>query len=76
MSDQTPTPETPVVPPRVRTIVYFVGLAFVFVGILATEISDDLFPAAQAQVEGIVSGIDKALLFLAGTLGVAYRPTR
>lgn len=67
---------TPSIPPRVRTIVYVTGLAFVFVGIVASETVEVIAPQLDATVNGLVNGIDKGLLFLTGALGVAYRPTR
>lgn len=69
--------EQPAVPPRVRTVAYFVGLitgALVLAATglapvwLAPEVAEDVVSTA-----GVLSGV---AAFVAGGLGVAYRPTR
>lgn len=70
-------PTTPVVPPIVRTVAYFVLLGCAALSALATGLApiwlaDDVATkvVASAGVATTVLGI------IAGGLGVAYRPTR
>lgn len=82
MSDQTlpngtDVSDSPKVPPQVRTVVYFTALIVAFLGILVTGYVEIFQPAELAdQVNEFVGVVNRALLFLAGALGVAYRPTR
>lgn len=69
--------DTPAVPERVRTVAYFVGLVAGALVLSATGIAPIwLEPEAAERVvstAGVVSGV---AAFVAGGLGVAYRPTR
>ncbi len=71
------TTETPVVPPRVRTIAYYVLLVVSALVLLATGSApiwlDDLDATRVVAQAGVVSGVAG---LIAGGLGVAYRPTR
>lgn len=77
MTEQTPTPESPVVPARVRTVVYYSALGVAFAGLVVTGVADSVLePVVTDQINGVIDGVNRAFLFLTGALGVAYRPTR
>lgn len=77
MTEQTPTPEPPVVPARVRTVVYYSALGVAFAGLVVTGVADSVLePVVTDQINGVIDGVNRAFLFLTGALGVAYRPTR
>lgn len=66
----------PVVPPRVRTIVYVTSLIVNVATILVLDLAVvfELMPAQQATAAaGVILG---SLGLLTAGLGVAYRPTR
>lgn len=69
--------DAPAVPPRVRTIAYFVLLGVSALVLLATGLAPIWFddPDAQrvAATAGVISGVAG---LIAGGLGVTYRPTR
>jgi hypothetical protein len=70
-------PETggPAVPPRIRTIAYFVGLAVGGLTILATGITAAVAPQAVGTVLAITGAVTGATTFILGGLGAAFRPT-
>ena len=67
---------TPAVPPRVRSATYYIGLAIGALTLAATGLAPIwLSPDLADQVAssaGVISGVGA---FVAGGLGVAYRPT-
>lgn len=77
MAHTDPAPTVPEVPPRVRTIAYFLLLAASALVLLAQGLApiwleDD--PATRVVASaGVVSGV---LGLIGGGLGVVYRPTR
>lgn len=70
-------PDAPSVPARVRTVAYFLGLTTGALVLAATGIAPIwLDPDTSERVvstAGVASGV---AAFVAGGLGVAYRPTR
>ena len=70
------TPSTPTVPARVRTVTYYIGLAIGALTLAATGLAPIWLPPELAdQVAssaGVISGVGA---FIAGGLGVIYRPT-
>ena len=76
MTEPTPTPETPAIPARVRTVAYFTALGVAFAGLIVSGVVDQVWVDASDQVNGVIDGVNRAFLFLTGALGVAYRPTR
>ena len=70
------TPSTPTVPPHVRSVVYYIGLAIGALTLAATGLAPIwLSPDLADQVAssaGVISGVGA---FIAGGLGVIYRPT-
>jgi len=68
--------DSPSVPARVRTVAYFLGLVAGALVLAATGIAPVWFePDVADQVvrtAGVISGV---AAFVAGGLGVAYRPT-
>lgn len=77
VSETAPTADVPTVPARVRTVAYFLGLATGALVLLATGIAPIwLAPDVADHVvstAGVISGV---AAFIAGGLGVAFRPTR
>ena len=67
---------TPTVPARVRTATYYIGLAIGALTLAATGLAPIWLPpdlADQvASSAGVISGVGA---FIAGGLGVIYRPT-
>ena len=68
-------PETPRVPAAVRTVVYAVGLGVGTLAILSTGVAAVVAPDYAQAVLAITGAVTSATSFLAGALGVAYRPT-
>lgn len=75
-TDQDGNLYRPAVPDAVRTVVYVVGLAVGALAILAGQVGPVWWPEASEQIDATVQGVTKTVLFIAGALGVAYRPTR
>ena len=77
MTNPDATPATPTVPARVRTATYYIGLAIGALTLAATGLAPIwLSPDLADQVAssaGVISGVGA---FIAGGLGVIYRPTR
>lgn len=73
MSDLTP----PAVPPRVRTVAYFVLLACAALVLLGTGLAP-IWLADEVATKVVASGgvLTSVFGLIAGGLGVAYRPTR
>ena len=71
----TDTACTPSIPPTVRTVVYFVGLAVGFFGLLATGITAAVWPDYAGMVATVVAAVTGACGWLSSALGVAFRPT-
>ncbi|WP_282946930.1 hypothetical protein [Cellulomonas endometrii] len=69
--------DSPAVPPRVRTVAYFILLGVSALVLLATGLAPIWFDDPQAQqiaaTAGVISGVAG---LIAGGLGVTYRPTR
>lgn len=74
MSDQLDLYK-PTIPAKVRTVVYIVGLTVGVLAILATGLAAIWLPAVAAQVAATAGTFSSAAAFLAGALGVVYRPT-
>lgn len=71
-----PSPDqAPAIPPRVRTIAYFVALGAGGIGGTVIGITAVVAPSAAAGVAGIVGAILSGIATVSGGLGVAYRPT-
>ena len=68
---------TPAVPARVRTVTYYIGLAIGALTLAASGLAgiwlDPELAERVASSAGVISGVSA---FVAGGLGVAYRPTR
>ena len=78
-ADYTPPPVAPApeVPPRFRTVAYFVGLIAGALVLLATGLAPIWFaPEVAENIQGTAGVISGVAAFVAGGLGVAYRPTR
>lgn len=73
MPDLTP----PAVPPRVRTVAYFVLLACAALVLLGTGLAP-IWLADEVATKVVASGgvLTSVFGLIAGGLGVAYRPTR
>lgn len=76
MSDITPVPTPPAVPPIVRTVAYFIllgasAIVLLCVGLAPIWLGIDLATKVVAS-GGVVTSV---LGLIAGGLGVAYRPT-
>lgn len=65
----------PAIPPIVRTVVYAVGLVVGFLAVLITGVAAVWWPDYTVQVIATAGAVTAATSFLAGSLGVAYRPT-
>ena len=65
----------PQIPPIVRTVVYAVGLAWGTLATLVTGIAAVWWPDHAQAILATVGAGSSAVAFLAGGLGVAYRPT-
>ena len=67
----------PAVPPRVRSVVYYAGLIIGALTLAASGLAgiwlDPELAERVASSAGVISGVGA---FVAGGLGVAYRPTR
>lgn len=76
MTDPTPVPTPPAVPPIVRTVAYFVLLGASALVLLATGLAPiwlgDLLATKIVASGGVATSV---LGLIAGGLGVAYRPT-
>lgn len=70
-----PTDGAPAIPPRVRSIAYFAGLAVGAVTILATGITAAVAPSAVGTVLAVCGAVTSAATLVLGGLGVAFRPT-
>lgn len=70
-----PMDGTPAIPPRVRTVAYFVGLAVGGLTILATGVTAAVAPDAAVTVLAVCGAFSGAASFILGGLGVAFRPT-
>jgi hypothetical protein len=70
-----PTDGAPAIPPRVRTVAYFAGLAVGAVTILATGVTAAVAPNAAGTVLAVCGALSGAASFVLGGLGVAFRPT-
>lgn len=72
-----PVADAPAVPERFRTVAYFIGLIAGALVLLAMGVVPIWFEPEIAErivsTAGVVSGV---AAFVAGGLGVAYRPTR
>lgn len=66
----------PEVPPIVRTVVYFIGLGWGTLATLITAIAAVWWPDHVKEILATVGGVSSAVSFLAGGLGVVYRPHR
>jgi len=64
----------PEVSPRVRTCVYFAGLIWGAIATLITAIAAVWWPDEAVRILATVGGVSSAVAFLAGGLGVMYRP--
>lgn len=62
--------------PRVRTVVYFVGLVVGALATAATGITAAVAPDSAVVVAAIAGAVTGVVSTIAGGLGVAYRPTR
>lgn len=71
----TPIDGAPAIPPKVRTVAYFAGLAIGAVTILATGVTVAVAPNAAATVLAVCGALSGAASFVLGGLGVAFRPT-
>lgn len=79
MTEQTPapTPVSPAVPERVRTVAYFLLLGASVLVLLAQGLGEIWLAADVATKVTASAGVVSAVLgVIAGGLGVAYRPTR
>ena len=72
----TATPDAPAVPPRVRTVAYFLLLGISAAVLLVTGITPIWAPDMADQVVATGGVVTSVLGLIAGGLGVAYRPTR
>lgn len=70
-----PDDAAPAIPPRVRTVAYFTGLAVGAATILATGITAAVAPAAVGTVLALCGAVNGATTLILGGLGVAFRPT-
>jgi hypothetical protein len=70
-----PTDGAPAIPPRVRTVAYFAGLAVGAATILATGVTAAVAPNAAGTVLAVCGALSGATTFILGALGVAFRPT-
>lgn len=70
-----PTDGAPAIPPKVRTVAYFAGLAVGGVMILATGVTAAVAPNAVGTVLAVCGALSGAATFVLGGLGVAFRPT-
>ena len=68
-----PTP--PVVPERVRTVAYFLLFGVTALVLLVTGITPIWFQSVAQQVVATGGVLSSVIGFIAGGLGVAYRPT-
>lgn len=69
------TDGAPAIPPRVRTVAYFAGLALGAVTILVTGITAAVAPHVAVTVLAVCGALSGAASFVLGGLGVAFRPT-
>ena len=77
MTEQTPAPDSPAVPERVRTVAYFLLLGASVLVLLAQGLGEIWLEADVATKVTASAGVVSAVLgVIAGGLGVAYRPTR
>jgi len=76
MTDTTPVPTPPAVPPIVRTVAYFIILGLSAVVLLCTGLAP-IWLGAEVATKVVASGGVFTAVFglIAGGLGVAYRPT-
>lgn len=74
-TDTTATDGAPAIPPKVRTVAYFTGLAVGAVTILATGVTAAVAPHAAVTVLAVCGAATGAASFVLGSLGVAFRPT-
>ena len=70
-----PPDAAPSIPPKVRTIIYFVGLAVGGLTTLAIGVTVAVAPDAAGTVLAICGSVTGAVSFVVGGLGVAFRPT-
>ena len=75
MSTSTTTPTAPAVPPRVRTVAYFLLLGASALVLLVTGVTPIWAPDLAEQVIATGGVVTSVLGVIAGGLGVAYRPT-
>ena len=76
MTDTTPVPTQPAVPPIVRTVAYFILLGFSAAVLLCVGLAP-IWLGAEVATKVVASGgvVTSVLGLIAGGLGVAYRPT-
>ena len=68
---------TPTVPVQVRTVTYFVTVGVSALTIAIVGLSPIWFETSlSAQITASASVIGASVAFIAGALGVAYRPTK
>jgi hypothetical protein len=70
-----PPDTAPAIPPRVRTVAYFVGLGIGAVTTLATGVTAAVAPGAVGTVLAVCGAVTSAAVLVLGGLGVAFRPT-
>jgi hypothetical protein len=70
-----PPDGAPAIPPKVRTVAYFVGLGVGAVTILATGVTAAVAPSAVGTVLALCGALSGAASLVLGGLGVAFRPT-
>lgn len=70
-----PTDGAPAIPPKVRTVAYFVGLGVGAVTTLATGVTAAVAPHAAVTVLAVCGALSGAASLVLGGLGVAFRPT-
>jgi hypothetical protein len=75
MTTTIPPDGAPAIPPRVRTVAYFIGLAVGAGAILAGGIAAAVSPGSAVNVLAICGTFTAATSFVLGSLGVAFRPT-
>lgn len=64
----------PAVPPKVRTVTYYVGLGVGAATILATGITAAVAPGAAVKVLAVCGAFTAATSFVCGGLGAIFRP--
>jgi hypothetical protein len=71
----TPPAGAPAIPPRVRTVAYFAGLAVGGLTTLVTGVTAAVAPDVVGTVLAVCGAVNGAVLTVCGGLGVAFRPT-